>query len=141
MILTVARSIAGPSFFAVNADAPGWRYQLDSIDSTRPLFGIELTDTPAVLLGKEGRGGALMVQTMDLAMSALAGEQVGLIERAVAVLLDRYQPQAGPDLTQTALDHATAVSLWTQALGSDAEPGAAAMAHMGVRQRRCGWRD
>lgn len=132
VILTVARSIAGPSLFAVNADAAGLAItELDSIDSTRPLFGVELNDTPAVLLGKEGRGGALMVKTMDLAMTALAGEQVGLIERAVAVLLSRELGEASPDIAQTALDHATAVSLWTQALGPDADVGSAAMAHIG----------
>ena len=132
VILTVARSIAGPSLFAVDAGAAGLAItELDSLDSTRPLFGVELNDTPAVLLGKEGRGGALMVRTMDLAMTALAGEQVGLIERAVAVLLSRNLGEAGPDLAQTVLDHATAVSLWTQALSADAELGAAAMAHIG----------
>ena len=132
VILTVARSIAGPSLFAVNADAAGLAItELDSIDSTRPLFGVELNDTPAVLLGKEGRGGALMVKIVDLAMTALAGEQVGLIERAVAVLLRRDLGEAGPDLAQTALDHATAVSLWTQAQSADAETSAAAIAHIG----------
>ena len=47
-------------------------------------------------------------------MTALAGEQVGLIERAVDVLL-RHATWArlDPDLAQTALDHAAAVSLWT----------------------------
>ena len=130
MILTVARSIAGPSLFAVDADAAGLAItELDSIDSNRPLFRVGLKDTPAVLLGKEGRGGALMVKTMDLAMTALAGEQVGLIERAVAVLLHRDLGEAGLDLAQTALDHATAVSLWKQAQSAEAEAGSAAMAH------------
>ena len=132
VILTVARSIAGPSLFAVDADAAGLSItELDSIDATRPLFRVELEDTPARLLGKEGRGGALMRETMDLAMTALAGEQVGLIERAVALLLHRDLGEAGPDLAQTALDHATAVSLWKQAQSADAEVGSAAMAHIG----------
>ncbi|GAC1634726.1 MAG: hypothetical protein NVS4B6_00560 [Mycobacterium sp.] len=132
VILVLARSIAGPSFFAVDADAAGVSItELDSIDATRPLFGVELKDTPAVLLGSEGRGGALMRNTMDLAMTALAGEQVGLIERAVAVLLRHGLGEAGADLAQTALDHATAVSLWMQAQSADAELGAAAMAHIG----------
>jgi alkylation response protein AidB-like acyl-CoA dehydrogenase len=132
VILTVARSIAGPSLFAVDADAAGLAItELDSIDSTRPLFRVELKDTPAVLLGEEGRGGALMRNTMDLAMTALAGEQVGLIERAVAVLLHRDLGEAGPDLAQTALDHATAISLWKQAQRSEAEVGSAATAHIG----------
>ncbi|MCT7657198.1 acyl-CoA dehydrogenase family protein [Mycobacterium deserti] len=129
VIFAVARSIAGPSLYAVDADAAGLSVaELDSIDETRPLFAVELNDTPARLLGKEGRGGALMRDTVDLAMTALAGEQVGLIERAVTVLL---AGDAELDLAQTALDHATAVSLWTQARSANAAPGSAAMAHIG----------
>ena len=83
VVLTVARSIAGPSLFAVDAKAPGVTVtELAGIDATRPLFTIEFSDTPAELLGREGRGGALMSQSIDLLMTALAGEQVGLIERA-----------------------------------------------------------
>ena len=132
LILIVARSIAGPSLYAVDADATGLSItELDSIDATRPLFRVELNDTPAVLLGKEGRGGALMQTTMDAAMTALAGEQVGLIERAIAILRRRDLGNAGPGLAQVALDHATAVSLWMQAQSADAEAGSAAMAHIG----------
>lgn len=132
IILTVARSIAGPSLYAVDGDAAGLSItELDSIDGTRPLFRVELNDTPAVLLGKEGRGGALMQKTMDAAMTALAGEQVGLIERAIAILRHRDLVDAGADLAQVVLDHATAVSLWTRAQSADAEAGSAAMAHIG----------
>jgi alkylation response protein AidB-like acyl-CoA dehydrogenase len=133
VVLAVARSIAGPSLFAVDVDAPGVTItELAGIDTTRPLFTIEFNGTPAELLGHEGRGGAVMCQSLDLVMTALAGEQVGLIERAVGVLL--RQASDGSlrcELTQAALDHAAAVSLWTQALGSDAAAGAAATAHIG----------
>jgi hypothetical protein len=62
----------------------------------------------------------------------LAGEQVGLIERSVGVLLRHAQDEPFEEaLTQTALDHAAAVSLWTQALGTGADVGSAAMAHIG----------
>jgi hypothetical protein len=64
-------------------------------------------------------------------MTALAGEQVGLIERAIAILRHRDLGDASFDLAQVALDHATAVSLWTQAQSADAEVGSAAMAHIG----------
>jgi alkylation response protein AidB-like acyl-CoA dehydrogenase len=132
VILTVARSIAGPSLYAVDGDAAGLSItELDSIDATRPLFRVELNDTPAVLLGKEGRGGAMMQMTMDAAMTALAGEQVGLIERAIDILRRRALGETGPDLAQVALDHATAVSLWMQAQSKNAEAGSAAMAHIG----------
>lgn len=133
VVLTVARSVAGPSLFAVDAGAPGVTVtELAGIDTTRQLFKIEFNDTPAELLGREGRGGALMRQSIDLLMTALAGEQVGLIERAVDVLLRHAQDKSLEEgLTQTALDHAAAFSLWMQALGPDADAGSAAMAHIG----------
>ncbi|MBE1551927.1 alkylation response protein AidB-like acyl-CoA dehydrogenase [Mycobacterium sp. OAS707] len=132
VILVIARSIAGPSLYAVDSEAVGLTIiEMDSIDATRALFRVDFDDTPTRLLGKEGHGGALMRETIDLAMVALAGEQVGLIERAVAVLLDHTDVEAPTDLTRTVLDHATAVSLWTQALSADAEVGSAAVAHIG----------
>jgi hypothetical protein len=134
VVLTIARSVAGPSLFAVDASAPGLRIsELDGIDPTRPLFRVEFDDTPAKLLGREGWGGALMARAIDLAMTALAGEQVGLIERAIVMLLGQLQddPAARDRLTETVLDHAAAVSLWTQALKHDADAGVAAMAHIG----------
>jgi alkylation response protein AidB-like acyl-CoA dehydrogenase len=133
VVLTVARSVAGPSLFAVDANAPEVTItELAGIDTTRQLFKIEFNDTPAELLGHDGRGGALMRQSIDLLMTALAGEQVGLIERSVEVLLRHAQDDPFEEaLTQTALDHAAAVSLWTQALGPDADVGSAAMAHIG----------
>ena len=136
VVLTVARSVAGPSLFAVDAKAQGLTItEVDGIDTTRSLFRVEFDGTPAVLLGREGGGGRLMVEVIDLAMTALAGEQVGLIERAIGVLLGRLHDTPGAAvegrLAQAALDHAAAVSLWTQALEADAGVGAAAMAHIG----------
>ncbi len=130
VILVVARSIAGPSLYAVDAAAGGLTItELDTVDPTRPLFRVELSGTPARLLGKEGRGGALMQDVMDLAMTALAAEQVGLVERAVKILLTQDAGDAA--LTEAALNHARAVSLWTRALSPQAETGSAAMAHIG----------
>jgi alkylation response protein AidB-like acyl-CoA dehydrogenase len=134
VVLTIARSVAGPSLFAVDATAPGVRIsELDGIDPTRPLFRVEFDDTPAKLLGRDGRGGALMVRAIDLAMTALAGEQVGLIERAIRMLLShRAHDSAARDrLAEAVLDHAAAVSLWKQAMTPDADVGTAAMAHVG----------
>jgi alkylation response protein AidB-like acyl-CoA dehydrogenase len=133
VVLTVARSVAGPSLFAVDANAPEVTItEMAGIDSTRQLFKIEFNDTPAELLGHEGRGGALMRHSIDLLMTALAGEQVGLIERSVGVLLRHAQDERFEEaLTQTALDHAAAVSLRTQALGPCADVGSAAIAHIG----------
>jgi alkylation response protein AidB-like acyl-CoA dehydrogenase len=133
VVLAVARSAAGPSLFAVDANAPEVTIiELSGIDTTRPLFKIELNDAPAELLGHEGRGGALMRQSIDLLMTAIAGEQVGLIERAIGVLVKHAQDGSlEEELTQTTLDHASAVSLWEQALRPDSDVASAAMAHVG----------
>lgn len=132
VILIVARSVAGPSVFAVDADAPGLRITpLDTIDPVRPLFTVEVDDAPATLLGREGQGGLLMRRAIDLAMTALAGEQVGLLERAIGILLRQQRAEwPGDELVQTVLDHATAIALWRRALEPDAAAGAATMAHI-----------
>ena len=73
-----------------------------------------------------------MSQSIDLLMTALAGEQVGLIERAIDVLLRHAQDGSlEQELAQVALDHAAAASLWRQALGTRADVGSAAAAHIG----------
>lgn len=133
VVLVVARSVAGPSLFAVDANAQGLRVRpLDGIDPGRPLFTVELDDTPATLLARDGQGGLLMRRAIDLAMTSLAGEQVGLLERAITVLVrhaDAGWP--GDELVTTVLDHAAAVSLWTHALAPDAGEDTATMAHIG----------
>lgn len=136
LILTVARSVAGPSLFAVDATAPGVTItEVATIDATRPLFSVAFDGASAQLLGVEGRGGALMRESIDLAMTALAAEQVGLIERAIDLLLRREaDKQRDEDLVSVALDHAAAVSLYNRALDPAADPGAAAMAHIGCSE-------
>jgi alkylation response protein AidB-like acyl-CoA dehydrogenase len=131
----IARSIAGPSLFAVERSAPGLQLTaLDVVDSTRPLHQVEFTDTPAKLVSAEGHGGRLMMTVIDLATTALAGEQVGLIENAMG-LVAAASPSA-EQLTDVTLDHVAALSLWRRALdaqidgSTDASPLAAA-AHIG----------
>lgn len=137
----IGRSIAGPSLFAVDRSAPGLKVTgLDVIDKTRPLHQVELSNTPAVLLGTEGAGGRLMSRAIDLATTALAGEQVGLIERSMSLLV--ANDAAGPAdavenrLAEVTLDHVAAASLRRRALAEEAagSPGAsaaAAAAHIG----------
>jgi Acyl-CoA dehydrogenase, middle domain len=130
----IARSTAGPSLFAVERSAPGLQVRpLAVVDETRPLYKIELADTPATLIGTEGSGGRLMMSAIDLATTALAAEQAGLIEKAMA-LLAHTPPQAG--LGAVTLCHVAALSLWRRALteltaGSADAPAAAAAAHIG----------
>ena len=137
--LVIARSTAGPSLFAVEKSAPGLTVtSLDVIDSTRPLSQIDLSDTPTILLGTEGAGGRLMLTAIDLATTALAAEQVGLIEKAMSLLVERAgelpdAPAFEARVAGVTLDHIAAASLWRRALAADAEDAsaAAAAAHIG----------
>lgn len=138
LIFTIARSVAGPSLFAVDASAPGLEVtELASMDTTRPLYQVTLAETPAALVGSEGTGGQLLMRAIDLATTALAAEQVGLIEKAVTVLLahtgDRTPSAAvGARMAEVALDHLAAASLWQRAMaaGADESSVAAAVAHI-----------
>jgi alkylation response protein AidB-like acyl-CoA dehydrogenase len=130
VILVVARSVAGPTLFTVATDVAGVQVTaLDTLDPGRELFTVELDDAQATLVGREGRGGVLMRRSIDLAMTALAGEQIGLLERAIAILV-RHDRWPADELVQTVLDHAAAHALWTHALDPDADDAAATMAHI-----------
>jgi alkylation response protein AidB-like acyl-CoA dehydrogenase len=142
VVLVIARSTAGPSLFAVTKPAPGVTVTpLDVIDPTRPLSQVELADAPAVLLGIEGAGGRLIMRAIELATTALAAEQVGLIEKAMSMLADHTAESSGTADFQTrvaevALDHVAAAGLWRRALAEDAagsadSAAAAAAAHVG----------
>lgn len=134
----IARSIAGPSLFAVERSAPGLQVTpLDVVDKTRPLHRLEFTDTPAKLVSAEGAGGRLMMTVIDLATTALAGEQVGVIEKTISLLTAATPPEA--ELAEVTLNHLAAVSLWRRAVdanaagSTDASP-VAASAHIGCSQ-------
>jgi alkylation response protein AidB-like acyl-CoA dehydrogenase len=137
LILVFARSIAGPSLFAVEGSAPGLQVTpLSVIDETRPLYRIELGDTPAVLVSPEGHGGRVMMTAIDLACTALAAEQIGLIEKAMQLLAPATESQ---QLAEVTLHHVTAVALWRRALaeqaaGSTGFPASASAAHIGCSQ-------
>lgn len=142
VVFVIARSTAGPSLFAVTKSAPGVTVTpLKVVDPTRPLSQVELADTPAELLGSEGAGGRLMMRAIDLAATALAAEQVGIIEKAMSMLVGHTAESSGTADFQTrvaevALDHVAAAGLWRRALAEDeagsanAAPAAAA-AHVG----------
>lgn len=78
LILVTARSADGLSLFAVSADAPGLtRTQLPTMDTTRKQARLVFTDTPARLIGRAGQAGPGLTKTLELAVIALAAEQVG----------------------------------------------------------------
>ncbi|MGH3321317.1 MAG: acyl-CoA dehydrogenase family protein [Streptosporangiaceae bacterium] len=78
LLLVAARTPAGLALFAVDGAAPGMsRATLPTLDQTRKLARLEFHDTPARLVGREGAGDRILSQTLDLAVVALAAEQVG----------------------------------------------------------------
>ncbi|MEE6174945.1 acyl-CoA dehydrogenase family protein [Mycobacterium sp. 050134] len=130
VIFVIARSTAGPSLFAVDAGSTGLQICAhDVIDATRPLFEVTFHDTPATLLGVEGSGGKLMSTLVDRATTALAAEQVGLIEAAITVLRNTAD-RDDHRFAEVVLAHAGAHAVWQRAL-LDPSPEAAATAHIG----------
>jgi alkylation response protein AidB-like acyl-CoA dehydrogenase len=75
------------------------------------------------------------MRAIDLATTALAAEQVGLIEKAMSMLV-RHTADFQDRVAEVALDHVAAVGLWRRALAEDAAgsadaASAAAAAHVG----------
>jgi alkylation response protein AidB-like acyl-CoA dehydrogenase len=84
LIVVVARTAAGISFFAVDGDASGLtRKALSTMDMTRKQARLEFSKTPARLIGTDGGGQAALSKTLDLAAVALAAEQVGGAQRCL----------------------------------------------------------
>jgi alkylation response protein AidB-like acyl-CoA dehydrogenase len=94
-LLVVAAQLDGRvALFAAFGDAPGLaRTPLRSLDETRPLAALDFAGTPARLIGEPGDG--TLARALDVAVAALAAEQVGgaqrLLELAVAYAKDRQQ--------------------------------------------------
>ncbi len=96
LILVAARTPAGLSLFAVEGDGEGIsRRALPTLDQTRKLARLELSDTPGRLIGEEGAAGPAVSKTLDLAAIGLAAEQVGGAQRCLDMSVDyakvRYQ--------------------------------------------------
>jgi alkylation response protein AidB-like acyl-CoA dehydrogenase len=84
LILTVARTSAGLSLFAVEAGADGLaRKQLPTLDQTRRLARLEFSSVPARLIGAPGEATAILSRTLDIAAIAQAAEQLGGAQRAL----------------------------------------------------------
>jgi alkylation response protein AidB-like acyl-CoA dehydrogenase len=89
ILLVVARTPAGLSLFAVAGDAPGLtRTPLSTMDQTRKQARIELSNTPARLVGTDGGAVPGLSRTLDLAAVALAAEQVGGAQRCLDMSVD-----------------------------------------------------
>jgi alkylation response protein AidB-like acyl-CoA dehydrogenase len=88
-LLVVAQADAGPSLFVVDGAATGLsRKLLETVDMTRKLARIDLTDTPARLIGSEGDATAVVERTLQRAAVALAAEQVGAAQRCLDMSVD-----------------------------------------------------
>ena len=78
LLLVVARADTGPGLFAVDGDAAGVsRTRLETLDPTRRLARIDLNGAAALRVGPEGDATAYLRTVTDLAVVALAAEQVG----------------------------------------------------------------
>ena len=78
LVLVAARTSAGVSLFSVAGDADGLtRTPLATMDQTRKQAKLELSGTPARLVGTDGEGWAVLERVLDLAAVGLAAEQVG----------------------------------------------------------------
>ena len=96
LIIVAAKTGAGTSLFTVAGDASGLtREALPTMDQTRKQARLTFDATPAQLLGTDGGGWATLERVLDLAVVALAAEQVGgaqfCLEMAVQYAKDRVQ--------------------------------------------------
>ena len=78
LLLVVAHAPDGPGVFAVEGEAAGVeRARLDTLDLTRALASVALHDAPAVRVGAGRDTAAWLSEVRDLALAALAAEQLG----------------------------------------------------------------
>jgi alkylation response protein AidB-like acyl-CoA dehydrogenase len=84
LVLVVARSVAGPTLFAVPAGAPGLTAApMTTLDPTRAMAALTFDRVPAELVGAPGEGGRLMSRVLDIACVGLAAEQAGGARRCL----------------------------------------------------------
>jgi alkylation response protein AidB-like acyl-CoA dehydrogenase len=82
LIVVLARSTNGLSFFTVKADTDGLeRKLLKSMDPTRKLAQLTFNTVEAELLGEEGNAAGPLRETLDISAICLANEMVGGAER------------------------------------------------------------
>jgi alkylation response protein AidB-like acyl-CoA dehydrogenase len=84
--LAGTRGHGGLALLALPGDAKGLsRRRLESFDPTRPLARIDFDGALATPVGVAGEDGPALARAQDLATVALAQEQVGAMERVVAM--------------------------------------------------------
>ena len=89
LLLVVARAAGGLGVFGVEHDAPGVdRAKMDTLDLTRDLASVILRDTPAVRIGAGQDAAAWLSEVSDLALAALAAEQIGGAARCLELSVE-----------------------------------------------------
>jgi alkylation response protein AidB-like acyl-CoA dehydrogenase len=89
LILVAARTPAGVSVFAVDRGAAGLQTAaLPTMDQTRKQARVTFSSTPARLLGPDGGGWAAISKMLDLAVVALAAEQVGGAQKVLDMAVE-----------------------------------------------------
>jgi len=84
VMLVAANTPAGPSLLAVAADSEGVeRTPLASLDRTRKVARIRFDGAPGRLIGTDGEAATGLARTSDLAVVALAAEQLGAAQRCL----------------------------------------------------------
>ena len=84
LLLVPAMTPAGLSLFAVRGDAPGVeREALATMDQTRKQARIVFADAPGVLIGVDGGALEGLTAATQVAIAALAAEQVGGAQRVL----------------------------------------------------------
>ena len=84
LVFVVARTVAGPSLFAVDRDAAGLAAEaMETLDATRAMARLTFDAVPATLVGSDGAGGRIMAKVLDVASVALAAEQSGGARRCL----------------------------------------------------------
>jgi alkylation response protein AidB-like acyl-CoA dehydrogenase len=89
LIIVAARTGAGVSLFAVDADASGLtRTPLSTMDQTRKQAKLDFERTPAKLMESEGIGWDVMSKVLDLVAVGLAAEQVGGAQKVLDMAVE-----------------------------------------------------
>ncbi len=89
LILVAARLDGAVTLFAVDGAAAGLtRESLSTMDQTRKQARLTFANTPATLVGAEGGGWAILSTMLDLAVVALAAEQVGGAQKVLEMAVE-----------------------------------------------------
>lgn len=84
LVLVVANTAKGTSLFAVPGTASGLpREPLSTLDRTRKVARLRFDGVAARLIGADGQAAAGLARTCDLALVALASEQLGAAQRCL----------------------------------------------------------